>query len=135
MIEEYEGRWLIGLRGSTVSAFSRASDGQGLTVVFADEVVLEISGPVLLTYGPVTAPDAVVLTDENVPDLVGATARSVVVFTSGSLRVVFSTGHHLNVRGADSGVTVRMEKPDVFHWSSRQGIGTMKTFRSQDSTR
>ncbi|MFF8354882.1 hypothetical protein ACF063_15630 [Streptomyces chartreusis] len=48
-----------------------------------------------------------------------------VAFTSGGLRVVFDTGHHLNVRGDDPGSLVRVWKPGDFDWSYRGGIGAM----------
>ncbi|MEU2628320.1 DUF6188 family protein [Kitasatospora sp. NPDC007106] len=132
MIDELGDRWIIGLRGTPVVAATQTSDGQELTVTLAGGVVLETFGPTLLTDGPATAPDAVALPGEEVVRLIGATVLSAVAFKSGSLRMVFSTGHHLNVRSAESEATARIRNDGVFEWSCREGIGTMRAFRPED---
>ncbi|MFD9538229.1 DUF6188 family protein [Streptomyces sp. NPDC060010] len=129
MIEELADRWLLGLTGTPVVAVHRpghGQDGPDLTVTLADGVVLTVSGPVLLTDGPVFAPGAAALSVEESDRLVGATVRSAVAFKNGSLRMVFSTGHHLSVRGAGPGETARLQKPGVFRWSCHQGVSDMK---------
>lgn len=125
MIEDLGDRWRIGLRGRPVLTVSRTE--AGLSVTFADEVVLTVCGPTLLTEGPVTAPGAAAVTGEAWNRLVGTTVLSAIAFKSGSLRLVFSTGHHLNVPGAEPGTEVSLQKPGVFCWSCRQGVGVMET--------
>ncbi|KPI31824.1 hypothetical protein OV450_7056 [Actinobacteria bacterium OV450] len=130
MIEDLGDRWRIGLRGSPVLAVSRTE--AALSVAFAGEVVLTVAGPVLLTGGPETAPGAVAVAGEEWGRLVGATVLSAVVFKSGSLRLVFSTGHHLNVWGTEPGTEASLQKPGVFCWSLRQGVGAMTTPWAED---
>ncbi|MFF4420365.1 DUF6188 family protein [Streptomyces sp. NPDC001549] len=130
MIEDLGDRWRIGLRGSPVLAVSRTK--AALSVTFADEVVLTVAGPVLLTDGPETAPGAVAVAGEEWGRLVGATVLSAIVFKYGSLRLVFSTGHHLNVRGAEPGMEASLRQPGVFRWSSRQGVSAMETLGTED---
>ncbi|MFD0380263.1 DUF6188 family protein [Streptomyces sp. NPDC127112] len=127
MIVELEDRWIIRLRGITVSAVSQIPDDRGLIVEMGDgQVVLKTSGCVRLTTGPGSAPDAVLVIGDEVAELVGSTVLSLVAFKTGSLRAIFSTGHHLNVRGADPGATGHLEIPGVFDWSSCQGVGRMR---------
>ncbi|MEU9034344.1 DUF6188 family protein [Streptomyces sp. NPDC048352] len=126
MIQELDDRWILGLRGSRVVAVGRAQDGPELVVTLADGTGLAVSGPVLLTDGPCSAPGAVALAVEESDRLVGATVLSAVAFRSGLLRFVFSTGHHLNVRGAEPGVTARVRQPEVFSWRCRRGVATME---------
>lgn len=130
MIEDLGDRWRIGLRGSPVLAVSRTE--AALSVTFAGEVVLTVAGPVLLTDGPATAPGAVALAGEGWGRLVGATVLSAIVFKAGSLRLVFSTGHHLNVWGEEPGTEASLRKPGVFRWSLRQGVGTMTAPGAED---
>ncbi|MFB8242178.1 DUF6188 family protein [Kitasatospora purpeofusca] len=132
MIDEFNDRWVIGLRGAPVVAVAQASDGKGLTVALAGGVVLTTFGPTLLTDGPATAPDAVALPGKEAVRLIGATVLSAVAFKSGALRMVFSTGHHLNVRSAGSGATAQILSDGVFEWSCREGVSAMKIFGSED---
>ncbi|MER5783297.1 DUF6188 family protein [Streptomyces mobaraensis] len=131
MIEELDDRWLIRLRGVPVVAATQTSDGRGLTVTFGSGAVLTTSGPTLLTDGPATAPGAVALPTQEVVSLIGSTVLSAVAFKFGSLRMVFSTGHHLNVRSTGSEATARLRHDGVFEWSCREGVGTMRVLRSE----
>ncbi|MFJ6759509.1 MULTISPECIES: DUF6188 family protein [unclassified Streptomyces] len=130
MIEDLGDRWRIGLRGSPVLAVSRTE--AALSVTFAGQVVLTVAGPALLTDGPATAPGAVAVAGEEWGRLGGAVVLSAIVFKSGSLRLVFSTGHHLNVRGAEPGMEASLRKPGVFRWSRRQGVSAMETLGAED---
>ncbi|MET9885211.1 DUF6188 family protein [Streptomyces sp. NPDC006430] len=130
MIEDLGDRWLIGLRGTPVLAVRRTE--AALSVTFADEVVLTVAGPALLTEGPATAPGAAAVTGDGWGRLVGSTVLSAVAFKSGALRLVFSTGHHLNVRGAEPGTEASLQKPGVFCWSCRQGVSAMETLGAED---
>ncbi|MCF1593271.1 DUF6188 family protein [Streptomyces muensis] len=85
-----------------------------------------------MTHGPASAPGALSVPAEQWEELVGATVVSAVAFTSGGLRVAFDTGHHLNVRGDDPELVVRVRKPGDFHWAYRGGIGAM-TYLGADS--
>ncbi|GGT30339.1 MULTISPECIES: DUF6188 family protein [Streptomyces] len=124
MIEEHDDRWVIGLLGTAVVAVDLPQGG--LTVALADGTVLTVSGPVLLTDGPASAPGAVPLPLGEAHLLIGATVRSAVAFKNGSLRLVFGTGHHLNVRATEPARRIRLWKPRAYCWSWDQGTGTMR---------
>lgn len=127
MIEEHDDRWVIGLRGTAVVAVDAVDLPQGgLTVALADGTVLTVSGPVLLTDGPASAPGAVPLPVGEARLLVGATVRSAVAFKNGALRMVFGTGHHLNVRAAEPATRIRLWRPGAYRWSWERGTGTMR---------
>ncbi|MFJ3878622.1 DUF6188 family protein [Streptomyces sp. NPDC090077] len=127
MIEEHEDRWLVGLRGTAVVAVDSVDLPQEvLTVAFADGALLTVSGPVLLTDGPASAPGAVALPSGEAGLLVGSTVRSAVAFKNGALRMVFGTGHHLNVRAAEPATRIRLWKPGAYCWSWERGTGTMR---------
>lgn len=128
MTEELEDRWILELRGSSVVSVSEDSGHQGLVLVLDCGARLAVKGPACLTYGPASAPGAVPLSGEEWQTLVGATVVSAIAFKSGALRTVFSTGHHLNARGESPGLAVRVQKPDVFDWSYRGGVGVMTVF-------
>ncbi|WP_442802370.1 DUF6188 family protein [Streptomyces sp. CMB-StM0423] len=130
MTEELGDRWILGLRGSPVVSVSvsQASDYQELALMLDCGAGLTIRGPVSLTHGAVSAPGAVPLLGEEWQKLVGATIVSAVAFKSGALRVVFSTGHHLNVRAGRPETMVRIQRPDKFDWSYHGGSGVMRTF-------
>lgn len=133
MIEELKDRWILGLRGVLVASVSRNPEGSELAVILDGGTELKISGPTHLTHGSATAPDAIPLAIEELDGLVGATILSAVAFKSGSLRAVFSTGHHLNVRGGEHKVAIRIHKPGDFDWSHRDGVETMRILGSGDS--
>jgi Family of unknown function (DUF6188) len=119
VIQELEDRWILGLRGSCVDSVSRGAE---LTVGLDTGVQIKVGGSALLTIGPVTVPGAALTQVSDVPrdqleQLVGARVLSAVAFKSGSLRVVFSTRYHLNVRSADPAATAEILKPGSFEWS------------------
>lgn len=124
-IQELEDRWILDLRGSHVESVSRSAQ---LIVDLDTGAQIEVSGNALLTQGPVTAPGAALWRVSEVPhdqleQLVGARVLSAVAFKSGSLRVVFSTRHHLNVRSTDPAVTAMVRQPGSFEWSqSHSGV-------------
>jgi hypothetical protein len=92
------------------------------------EARLAVQGQVFLTYGAVSAPGAVPLSGEEWQTLVGATVVSAIAFKCGALRVVFSTGHHLNIKDGGLGLAIHVQKSDEFDWSYRDGVGVMKVF-------
>ncbi|MET8571899.1 DUF6188 family protein [Streptomyces sp. NPDC004783] len=109
-------------------SISEGSHHRGLVLMLDRGARLAVKGPACLTYGPASAPGAVPLSGEEWQALVGATVVSAIAFKSGALRVVFSTGHHLNIRGEGPGVAVRVQRPDEFDWSYGGGVGVMKVF-------
>jgi hypothetical protein len=128
MIDELEDRWVLGLRGSRVEAVTR---GKEVAVDLDNGVEIRVSGNALLTVGPATAPGAELLrvsdvSDDQLQRIVGAHILSAVAFKSGSLRVVFSTRHHLNVRSTDPAVTARVLNPGKYEWSYRDSSAHMK---------
>ena len=125
-IDSDPDRWVLrGLRSAPVLAVTAAPDGSRLDVTLGGGARLVVVGPVRITCGPATAPEPVDLPAGGTVAVVGATVLSAVAFRSGSLRVVFSTGHHLNVRGADPGVRAELCRPGEFTWVSQQGVGRL----------
>ena len=130
MVEEFEDRWILRLRGIPVVAASQTKERQGTVVTLSGGAEFAFAGPSLLTDGPATAPGAVPLPAEDLSKLLGATVVSAVAFKSGLLRVVFSTGHHLNVREVGPETVVQVRNPGDFEWSYRGGVGVMKRLDS-----
>ncbi|WP_420481530.1 DUF6188 family protein [Actinopolymorpha pittospori] len=128
MTEELEDRWILGLRGSTVVSVAETSEHQGLVLRLNCGAEVTIRGPVLLTYGSAVAPSVVPLSGEEWQRLVGTAVLSAVAFKSGALRAVFSTGHHLNVRGGGPEIVVHVRKPEEFDWLHEGGVGVMRLF-------
>ena len=95
---EHEDRWMLNLRGMSVTKI--IVDFRLVLVLDSDwEIALET--PLNLSHGGVHANPSVLLTPEsqNVAPalaLFGAGVLSAVAFKSGTLRLVFDTGHHLN---------------------------------------
>nr|WSW67078.1 DUF6188 family protein [Streptomyces sp. NBC_00995] len=119
-------RWVLrDLRSAPVLAVTGAPDGSRLDLTLGDGTRLVVVGPVRITHGPATAPEPVDLPAGEADVLRGATVLSAVAFRSGSLRLVFSTGHHLNVRGGDLGVRAELCRPGGFSWVSQRGVGRL----------
>jgi hypothetical protein len=119
MLRELDDRWILGLRGSRVDAVTQ---GTGLTVHLDTGAEIVVNGNALISEGAIGAYDAVSfriadMTDDQLLRLNGSAILSAVAFKSGSLRVVFSTGQHLNVRSSDRGVTAHVRKPGFYDWS------------------
>jgi hypothetical protein len=126
--EELDDRWILGLRGSQVVSVSEGVEHHGVALMLDLEARIAVEGPAFLSYGAASAPGAVPLFGEEWRVLVGAAVVSAIAFKSGALRAVFSTGHHLNVKGGWPGLAVRVQKPNEFDWSYREGVGAMKVF-------
>ncbi|MFJ3307332.1 DUF6188 family protein [Streptomyces sp. NPDC086549] len=94
---EHENRWILNLRGLRVTKIS--VDFRLVLVLDSDwEVALE--APVGLSRGTGHASPSVILKPESQDvaaalALFGAKVLSAVAFKSGTLRLVFDTGHHL----------------------------------------
>ncbi|WP_328996928.1 DUF6188 family protein [Kribbella sp. NBC_01245] len=124
MLVEGEDRWVAGIRGAQVVSVGRRSGSR--VVGFAHGIELKMDGPVLLTHGSAPTPGVASLPDEDLERLRGATVLSMVLFKSGSLRLVFDTGHHLNVDGSAPNVETRFVKPGEFEWIGRRGAGVLR---------
>ncbi|MFD6890164.1 DUF6188 family protein [Streptomyces sp. NPDC059957] len=94
---ECEDRWNLNLRGGRVTK---------ITVDFWLVLILDLDGqvvlesPVSLSHGTVHADRPILLTPESQDvaaalALFGGSVLSAVAFKSGTLRLVFDTGHHL----------------------------------------
>lgn len=119
-------RWVLrGLRSARVLGVFGAPDGSRLDLTLDGGTRLTVVGPVRITHGPATAPEPVVLPPGEAGVLNGATVLSAVAFRSGSLRLVFSTGHHLTVRGSDPGLRAELCRPGEFTWVTQQGVGQL----------
>ncbi|MBB4913351.1 DUF6188 family protein [Streptosporangium saharense] len=101
-LTELKDRWLLPYRGMHV--IQVRLDRQ-LTLLLNSGAYVDIGGEAMLSHGPLSAPDAT--TVRLVPErreiapvltLFGAMVLSSVAFKSGALRLVFSTGAHLNVQ-------------------------------------
>ncbi|WP_346538590.1 DUF6188 family protein [Micromonospora sp. DPT] len=97
-----EGRWLLPYRDMQVVQIRGSYQ---LTLVLDGGAQVDMESESLLTDGPLTAPDALPVRllpehQEVAPalSLFGAKILSSVVFKTGALRLVFSTGAHLNVK-------------------------------------
>ncbi|WP_328760634.1 DUF6188 family protein [Streptomyces sp. NBC_00271] len=94
---EHEDRWALNLRGMSVTKIS--VDFRLVLLLDSDwEIALE--APVNLSHGTVHANPSVLLKPESQDvaaalSLFGAKALSAVAFKSGTLRLVFDTGHRL----------------------------------------
>jgi hypothetical protein len=135
MREELADRWILGLRGSSVVSVSASRDlgRHEFVLVLNCGASIEIIGPAFLTYGAASSPSAVPLPEEDWQRLVGAVVVSAVAFKSGTLRTVFNTGHHLNVRGLRSDMIVHVHKSNEFDWLYQNGKGAMKIFDGHES--
>jgi hypothetical protein len=135
MTEEFHDRWILELRGSPVVSIvvSRDFDRHETALVLEYDSLLEIKGQAFLTQGASSAPGAVRLPDEEWQGLVGATVVSAVAFKSGALRVVFSTGHHMNVPSQGSDVVIHIRRLGRFDWFYHDGVGVMRVFGTPTS--
>ncbi|MGW2706992.1 DUF6188 family protein [Streptomyces sp. NPDC001340] len=94
---EHEDRWILNLHGMSVTKIS--VDFRLVLALDSDwEVALE--APVNLSHGTAHADPSVLLNPESQDvaaalPLFGAKVLSAVAFKSGTLRLIFDTGHHL----------------------------------------
>jgi hypothetical protein len=96
---ELDDRWVLAMRGLTVSAAS--IDQRCGKIRLSGEAEMAFSAPAYLTQGPL-ATSASARPGEvyeegsrSISELEGARLLSAVAFKSGSLRMVFSSGTHL----------------------------------------
>lgn len=120
---EHEDRWILNLRGMKVTKIS--VDSRLMLALDADwEIALET--PVNLSHGTVHANASVLLNPESQDvaaalALFGAKVLSAVAFKSGTLRVTFDTGHHLNCSSDPSFEAWQVTGPAGWHFVSLPG--------------
>ncbi|WP_223281198.1 DUF6188 family protein [Streptomyces antnestii] len=95
---EHEDRWILNLRGMSVT---RISVDFRLVLALDSDWEIALEAPVNLSHGTVHANPSVLLNPESQDvaaalALFGAKVLSAVAVKSGTLRLVFDTGHHLN---------------------------------------
>ena len=109
---ETDDRWIMPLRGHRVTRVGR--DGV-VTLTLEPDAELTVGGGTIWTQGSIGAPGVerrrvAELEAEDIQELVGVPVVSAVCFKSGSLRVVFGNGRHLNAKAGSSvtGAVVRI---------------------------
>ncbi|MGK5638557.1 DUF6188 family protein [Streptomyces sp. URMC 126] len=122
---EHEDRWILGLRGMSVTRISVdsrlvAALGSGWEVAFAAPVRLSLGSAhtnpsVLLNPGAQDVAAALALS--------GAKVLSPVAFKSGFLRFVFDTGHHLTCSPDASVEAWRITGPGGWRFTAPPGGG------------
>ncbi|MEU0130096.1 MULTISPECIES: DUF6188 family protein [unclassified Streptomyces] len=129
--ESTTDRWVLDLRGLPVRQVTASSDPAGndpprFALVLGAVTEVAVEGAVRMTNGPATAPGAVGLpVTAECGALVDATVLSATGSHTGSLRLVFSTGHQVAVRGDDPGIRIRVRRPGAFEWVSGDGAGVL----------
>ncbi|MFE0511067.1 DUF6188 family protein [Streptomyces sp. NPDC058964] len=94
---EHVDRWNLSLQGMPVT---RISTEIRLVLSLHSDWEIAVEAPVRLSHGPVHVGPSVLLNPETESiapalELLGARVLSAVAFKSGTLRLVFDTGHHL----------------------------------------
>lgn len=117
MILEQSDRWIVQPRQVVVRA-AKLRPGGGVEIDFDTNLHIEISGPVSLVRTPNEGADLESI--ETIAEVVGAGQGSLVLFDSGSIRVVFSNGMLLRA-GVGSGGYIRCHRPGDFDWLSSEG--------------
>lgn len=121
VFRELEDRWILDLGGEHVDSVH--DDGM-LSIRLDGGTEITVNGNALVSKGPITAPGSAFIrvadmSEDALQELVGAAVVSGVAFKSGPLRIVFSTGQHLNVRAADDEVSAQIRQPESYDWSYR----------------
>ncbi|MFD8323151.1 DUF6188 family protein [Kitasatospora purpeofusca] len=100
LLTEHDDRWIMNLRGQDVT---RISIDHRLTLLLDSDARIALGCPFELSQGSKRTAESVVLDPgrQNVAaalGLFGATVVSAVAFKTGSMRLVFDNGCHLNCR-------------------------------------
>ncbi|MFF1401251.1 DUF6188 family protein [Streptomyces sp. NPDC058287] len=123
-IEEHEDRWILGLRGLAVTQIS--VDFQ-LTLLLGSEASVILECPFRLGPGSASNENLQVMLDPGRQDvaaalaLFGAKVLSAVAFKTGSLRLVFDSGLHLNCRADPSFEAWQVVGPGGWRFVSMPG--------------
>lgn len=117
-MQEREDRWILPLRGDTVT---RIDPGEQTVFVLDSGVRIIVGEHAYFTDGPFRGPETaltelVQLDPDDLNKSVGARVLSSVGFKSGSLRVVFSSAWHLNVTGAQPLVPAAVVSGETVMW-------------------
>ncbi|MFB7337023.1 DUF6188 family protein [Streptomyces adustus] len=122
---EHADRWILNLRGMSVTKIS--VDFRLVLALDADwEAAWQV--PVSLSHGTVHANPSVLLNPESQDvaaalALFGAKVLSAVAFKSGTLRLVFDTGHHLTCSSDPSFEAWQVTVPTGWRFASLPGGG------------
>ncbi|NUK35898.1 hypothetical protein HRW16_20875 [Streptomyces lunaelactis] len=95
---EHEDRWILNLRGLSIT---RITVDFRLVLALDEDWEVALEAPARLSRGSIRTNPSVLLTPESQDvaaalPLFGAKVASAVAFKSGTLRLVFETGFHLN---------------------------------------
>ncbi|MFI1585653.1 DUF6188 family protein [Embleya sp. NPDC020630] len=132
LFTEHDDRWIMNLRGRDVT---RISVDHRLTLLVDPGVHIAFASPFELTHGPHGTSEPVVLTPQRqdvIPalGLFKAKVLSAVAFKTGSIRLVFDNGRHLNsradpdfeaweVRGPEGRLIIATPGGDLAVWSGQ----------------
>jgi hypothetical protein len=125
-MEELQDRWILPLRGDRVMTIER-----GDTVIFSLDsgVRIVVGTGAYFTHGVLTGPDVEKTTvaqrdDDDLRRVLGSKVLVSVGFKSGALRVVFSTGWHLNVSSRGEFVPAAVIGNDTVLWARTSPVAT-----------
>ncbi|WJV47903.1 DUF6188 family protein [Streptomyces flavofungini] len=138
---EHEDRWILGLRGLVVTKIS--VDYQ-LSLLLGSDAWVVLEGPCRLSQGPAARDGRQEMMDPGQQDvaaalaLFGAKILSAVAFKTGTLRLVFDNGLHLDcgadpsfeawqVTGPGDWRFVSMPGGDLAVWSGAEAAGGNET--------
>lgn len=120
MIVEEPDRWIVYPRHVLVES-AEATFAVGLELRFDTNLYLSVEGSPSLMRSPRRDADAQAI--ESIRDAPGSRQASLVLFNSGSVRLVLSNGMVLQA-STEAGGTIRCHRPGDFEWVSRDGTVT-----------
>lgn len=128
-MQEREDRWILPLRGDTVT---RIEPGEHTVFVLDSGVRIIVGEHAYFTDGPFRGPETIMtelaqLQQDDLNKSVGAQVLSSVGFKSGSLRIVFSSAWHLNVTGAQPLVPAAVISGETVMWMRTMPPAEAKT--------
>jgi hypothetical protein len=120
---EHEDRWILNLRGMSVT---RISVDFRLVLALDPDWEVALEAPVSLSHGTAHANPSMLLNPESQDvaaalALFGAKILSAVAFKSGTLRLVFDTGHHLTCTSDPSFEAWQVTGPTGWRFTSPPG--------------
>lgn len=134
---EHEDRWILGLRGLTVTKIS--VDYQ-LSFLLESDAWVVLEGPCRLAQGSAAGDVPQEMLDPQRQDvaaalaLFGAKVMSAVAFKTGSLRLVFDNGLHLNCRADPSFEAWQVTGPGGWRLVSMPG-GELAVWTGSEATK
>lgn len=116
LVTELDDRWVVKARSSVVTDL--AASPNALRIEFDSGLSVEVAGPWRAAAGsPITGKE---LGLDNLGDQIGSHALSFVLFSTGSVRIVLSTGTTI-VAMAGVSTHVVASLPGTFTWEARAG--------------